>query len=212
MLDSLGEHKDVVADWQTVVIGPHMWVVRSKDAGGKFKKQGVNIYTKEKIIKFVKALLHYCLIPPLAIKGVLEDVIHGDLRPANVTSELKIIDFEFLGFTGTRLEQSAVETDKHYEITDEQRLGATTFRTNVWQVGLLISHLFFAALPDDDLVTIHAIASASPAVDSNILEEPLRKFLERLRKVMVTEPIWQGAKSADPRPALRDLLDELDKL
>lgn len=198
----------VIADWQTTEIGPHLWVVRSKDAGGKYEPD--LDYTKEDVVRFIEALLHLCLLPPLKLAGGREYlVMHGDLRPGNVTNKLKVIDFEFLGYLGPRLSPTGVKEDGYFEITYEQRVGRPTICTNVWQVGLLISQMFFSPLPPT-MKTIDAIAMSSPEVLPTFAELNLTKILQDLRFRMVTQDMWKGRINA--REATDVVLDLLEAL
>lgn len=210
------EHRDMMCNWQTIELGPHMWAVRSEDAGELFSTP--EHLTGAQVRKFIKGLLLYCLIPPL--EEYHQSPVHGDLRPANVTASLRIIDFEFLGSCCSRAASIGLDTEigEHWEITREQREGvAPAIHTNAWQVGLLISDMFISPERGEAHKTPRDIFTnfASEPVPCSPYEclKGLEGFLHKLRKSLMTEGIWEGtATSEELAQTVQGLLEDLEKL
>ena len=204
LLEHLGEeHKHVIGLWKTIELGPHMWAVRSQDAGKPFRTHDL---TKESVIKFIKAMLVYCQIPPLLLGDTEFYAVHGDLRIGNVTADLKIIDFEFLGYQLGRSTSITAfdELTEHWEITLEQRLGGYLSQcTNVWQVGLLISQMFVGLLNPKERHSIHKITTSYVNQTCHLFSfnDGLQTFLMDLKKSMLTEMMWAGTTMSNQRQA-----------
>lgn len=216
--EQLSEFPDLMNKWESIELGPHMWAVCSEAAGEKFTTRGLE---PERMRRFIRGMLRYCLITPVALEGRRRAaaVVHGDLRPANVTSKLQIVDFEFLGFTRARGQQLSFEQSQegsNWELTREQRDGdMITTCTNVWQVGLLISQLFVAPLPKDISCAKQVVAFAQQScLGLSFNEKSSLDFLHRLRSKMVTKAMWCGGKSsvATAKKIVNELLAELDVL